>query len=87
MTGEDRGEPVGREGFGLRPAGLVAGVRGRPDLFGDVDEIDQEMDRHASADGLGPDDVELVTDAVDQDDPVAQVVRVAGTGPGRLPRR
>lgn len=30
VTGEDRGEPVGGEGFGLVGAGLVEGVRSCP---------------------------------------------------------
>lgn len=79
-TDEDRGEPVGGEGFGLAAAGLVEGVRGCPDVSGDVDEVDQDVDRHAAAGGFGLDDLGLVTGAVDQDDPVTQVVRVARLG-------
>lgn len=40
------------------------------------------MDPYVAAGGFGLDQVELVAGAVDQDDPVAPVLRVAGFGLG-----
>ncbi|WP_157751997.1 hypothetical protein [Actinoplanes derwentensis] len=56
-------------------------VGGFPEVFQDVDEVEDQVDPHAAGVGFGVDPVDLVVVAVDQHDPAAQVVRVALLGP------
>jgi hypothetical protein len=46
---------------------------GFPEVFQDVDEVDQDVDRHPAAGGFGTDQLKLVAGAVDQHDPGAAV--------------
>lgn len=82
MSSEDRGEFVRGPGLGLAAAGRVEGMRGRPHVLGDVDEVEQDMNLGASAGGFVVDEVELVAGAVDEHDPVPQMLRVSGGGLG-----
>jgi hypothetical protein len=50
----------------------------RPQVFKDVDDVDDDVNDHAAAGGLGADQVQLVLGPVDQDDPGPQVSGVAG---------
>ncbi|WUI03952.1 hypothetical protein OHR68_19855 [Spirillospora sp. NBC_00431] len=43
-----------------------------PDLLDDVNEVDDDVDGHLAAGGLGADEVELVLSVVDQHDPSAR---------------
>jgi hypothetical protein len=51
-----------------------------PQVFKDVNEVDDDRDRDAAARGLGGDGLDLGVVAVDQDGPFALVLRVAAFG-------
>jgi hypothetical protein len=53
-----------------------------PQVFQDMDEVDDDVDADAAGVGFGPDAVDLVVVAVDQGDPGAVVVGVAAVGLG-----
>lgn len=82
LTGEDGGESVRGPGLGLAAADRTEGVRGCPCVLGDVHEVEQDMNVDAAAGGFVLDQVELVAGAVDEHDPVPQMLRVAGCGLG-----
>lgn len=77
---EDRGEVTGDPDFGVGSAGLVEAVGRCPDVLGHVHEVEQDVHLDMASVGFGSDQIQLVAGAVDQDDPVAQMVPVAGFG-------
>ena len=56
------------------------GPGGLPQVFEDVDEVDDDRDGDAAARGLGGDGLDLGVVAVDEDGPFALVLRVAAFG-------
>ena len=56
------------------------GPGGLPEVFEDVDEVDDDRDRDAAPGGLGGDGLDLGVVAVDEDGPFALVLRVAALG-------
>jgi hypothetical protein len=73
------GEGPGRDPvLGGGVPGRVEAPCGAPQIFKNVNYVDDDVDRGAPAGGLGADEVQLVLGAVDQVDPGAQVQRVAG---------
>src|SRR6266542_2533643 len=76
LAGQDAHGVGGDPGFGGRVAVVVEAPGGFPEVFQDVDEVDQDVDRHPAAGGFGLDQLELVAGAVDQHDPGATVGRV-----------
>ncbi len=64
-----------------RGAGLVECVGRRPDVLGDVHEVQEHVDRAAAVSGFALDQVALVAGAVDQDDPAPVVTPAPRSGP------
>ena len=56
---------------------IEEGPGGLPQVFQDVDEVDDDRDRDAAAGGLGGDGLDLGVVAVDEDGPFPLVLRVA----------
>ncbi len=50
---------------------------GGPQIFGDVDEVDQDVGPDVPAGGFCPDQVELMADSVDEDQPGPVMPEVA----------
>ena len=91
LGGDLRGGPVAvagqhGEGPGRDPvlgggiAGLVKAPGRTPQIFENVNNVDNDVNFDAPAGGLGADQVQLVLGPVDQDDPGPQVAGVAGLG-------
>src|ERR1022692_3382950 len=77
---QDRGALRGDPGFEGRVAGGVECPAGFPQVFQDVDEVDQDGDGRVAGRGFPFDHGDLVAVAVDQDDPGALMARVAAGG-------
>ena len=71
---------VSDPGLGGGVAFVVEAPRGSPQVFEDVDEVDDDGNVDVSLSGFGGDAVDLVVVAVDQRDPAALVAGVASGG-------
>lgn len=79
VAGQD-GEDLDRAPvLGRGIAGLVEAPRSTPQIFKNVDYVDDHVNGDVAAGGLGADETELVLGPVDQDDPGPQVLRVAAS--------
>src|SRR6266508_790745 len=76
VAGQDAYGVGGDPGFGGRVAVLVEAPGRLPAVLEDVDEVDQDVDRHLAACRLRAEQVELVAGAIDQHDPGAATGRV-----------
>jgi hypothetical protein len=76
LAGQDAHGVGGDPWLGGRVSVLVEAPGRLPQILKDVDEVDQDVDRHAAAPGFGADLIELVAGAVNQHDPGAAVGRV-----------
>jgi hypothetical protein len=73
LAGQELEGVGGDPGFGGRVGVVVEAPGGLPEIFEDMNKVDQDVDRHAAAGGFGADELQLVAGAVDQHDPGAPV--------------